>query len=48
MVKHTLRILQHLLQDFERELDHFVDTRHYRVKFFLGHYFHDHHYVVAL
>ena len=28
MVKHTLKILQHLLQDFQRAFDHFVDTRH--------------------
>ena len=32
MVKRTLKILQHLLQDFQQVFDHFVDTRHCRVK----------------
>ena len=28
----TLQILTHLLQDFKRVFDHFVDPRHYSVK----------------
>ena len=42
-IKHTLKILQEILQDFSRVFDHFVETRRYRVKlkffdiaFFLG------------
>ena len=35
MVKHPLKILQHLLQRFSRVFDQFVDTRHYRVKLFI-------------
>ena len=33
VIKNTLKILQHLLQDFERQFDRFVDLRQYRVKF---------------
>ena len=33
MVKHTLKILQILLQDFYGRFDHFVNTRGYRFKF---------------
>ena len=31
LVKHTFKILQHLLQDFERVFDHFFDTWRYKV-----------------
>ena len=30
MVKHTLKILQQLLQGFEREFDHLVETSRYK------------------
>ena len=33
MLKHTLKVLEHLLQDFQRMSDHSVDTRHYWAKF---------------
>lgn len=35
MFKHTLKILQDLLQDFSREFDHFLDARCYKVKMFV-------------
>ena len=35
MVKHTLKILQILLQDFYGRFDHFVNTRGYRFKFII-------------
>ena len=34
MVKHVLKILQPMLQDFERVFDHFVATMSYRVNIF--------------
>ena len=33
MVKHTLKILQPLLQHFKRVSDHILDSRHHRKKF---------------
>ena len=32
MVKHALKILQHLLQDFHRVFNHFLGTKHDRGK----------------
>ena len=32
LVNHTLKTLQHLLQDFKPVFGHFVNTRRYRVK----------------
>ena len=32
MVRHTLKIVQQFLHDFQRVFDNFVDTRHDRVK----------------
>ena len=32
MVKHTLNVLQYLLQDFKRVFDHVVDTWRYEIK----------------
>ena len=32
MVNQTLKILQHLLQDFELVFDHFVNIEYYRVE----------------
>ena len=34
MIKHFLKILQQMLQDFGRMFDHFVDIRQYRVNFY--------------
>ena len=31
MVKHTLKILKQMLQDFQNVFHHFLDARHYRV-----------------
>ena len=32
MVKHIIKIVQHLLQDFHSVYDHFMDIVHYMVK----------------
>ena len=32
MIKHTLKIMQQLLHDFQRVFDNFVDTKYHRVK----------------
>ena len=31
MVEHTLKLLQYLLQDFKREFDYFVNTKHFSI-----------------